>query len=93
MQATVKTLFWGIFAMSPYDAPDVVIENIGGNSTHPVFNKHKFTEGIGYALFSIYHIITVIVLLNLLIAMMSDTYQKVQVRKIKSAKKQLFFSV
>lgn len=68
--------------MSPSDAADVVIENIGGNSTHPVFNKHKFTEGIGYTLFSIYHIITVIVLLNLLIAMMSDTYQKVQVRKI-----------
>lgn len=45
-------------------------------------NDHVFTEGVGYTLWGLYHLITVVILLNMVIAMMTESYQRVQVRKI-----------
>ena len=73
-QAALKTLFWSIFAMSPFESADVIIDNAVGTQA---INKHLFTEAVGYILFGVYHVIVVIVLLNLLIAMMSNSYQHV----------------
>ncbi|XP_022656458.1 short transient receptor potential channel 5-like isoform X2 [Varroa destructor] len=73
---TLKSLFWGIYAMgSPTDADLVVSQNIGSADR---ILKHYFTEAVGYGLWALFHILTVIVLLNMLIAMMSDSFQRIQ---------------
>lgn len=61
---------------SPTDADLVVSQNIGSADR---ILKHYFTEAVGYGLWALFHILTVIVLLNMLIAMMSDSFQRIQV--------------
>ena len=39
----------------------------------------QVVEGVGNALFAIYHVIIIIVLVNMLIAMMSHTFEAIQV--------------
>ena len=41
--------------------------------------KHSFTEGTAYMLYGLYHIVMVIIMLNMLIAMMSNTLSRIQV--------------
>jgi hypothetical protein len=41
--------------------------------------NHKFMEAVGHFLIAFYHIIVVIVLLNMLIAMMANTYDEIYV--------------
>lgn len=41
--------------------------------------NHYFTQNVGYWIFGAYNIATVIVLLNMLIAMMSRSFEKIQV--------------
>ena len=82
-QATCKSLFWSLFGVVPMEAADVVINEYKkeiGNETVTVQNKHKVTEGIGFFLYGFYEVVTMIILLNLLIAMMSNTYTKIEVR-------------
>ncbi|XP_064460818.1 short transient receptor potential channel 4-like [Ornithodoros turicata] len=62
-------LFWAIYELSSPEYGDIVV---------PGKQQHGFTEFIGYALWATYHVITVIVLLNAIIAMMTDSYQRVQ---------------
>lgn len=74
----LKTFFWGLFTMSPLEAADVVIENLPSeiqNST--IINKHTFTEAVGYICYAIFEILTVIILLNMLIATTSSTFSRV----------------
>ncbi|CAH1786057.1 unnamed protein product [Owenia fusiformis] len=77
---SVKTLFWAIFAMSPINAADVVISPYtkqDGNETIVYINKHEITQTVGALMFGAYHVIAIIVLLNMLIAMMTNSYQMV----------------
>nr|XP_002730569.1 PREDICTED: short transient receptor potential channel 7-like [Saccoglossus kowalevskii] len=65
--SAVMTLFWALFGMaSRYDP--VIDESL----------DHDLTEFIGTLLFAIYNAIMVIVLLNMLIAMMSNSYQEIE---------------
>ena len=43
---------------------------------------HFFTETVGYWIFGVYNITTVIVLLNMLIAMMSRSFEIIQVMNL-----------
>ena len=61
------TLFWALFGL-----PDISIVSLGGVN-------HQFTETVGQLLYGVYHIIAIVVLLNVLIAMMSNTYTRVEV--------------
>lgn len=61
---------------SPSDADLIVTQNIARNER---ILKHYFTEIVGYGLWALFHILTVVVLLNMLIAMMSDSFQRIQV--------------
>ncbi|XP_050426946.1 short transient receptor potential channel 4-like [Adelges cooleyi] len=70
---TFKTLFWGIFCMTPLEAPNVVIGNDGNIDVQ----HHYFTQFVGYMLFALFEVLMVIVMLNMLIAAMSDTFQRV----------------
>ena len=63
----MKTLFWALFGLSE-------IENLSLES-----GLH-LTESVGHFMYALYLLVAVIVLLNALIAMMSSTYAKVQVR-------------
>ncbi len=44
-----------------------------------VTNDHSFNEAVGYTLFIIYSLLGITVLFNLLIAMMSSSYAKIEV--------------
>uniref|UniRef100_H2Z8F6 Transient receptor ion channel domain-containing protein n=1 Tax=Ciona savignyi TaxID=51511 RepID=H2Z8F6_CIOSA len=59
---SLKTLFWALFGH--VDLTQLSLSN-----------QHGFTEAIGRLLLAIYHAIAIIVILNMLIAMMSRSYQ------------------
>ncbi|XP_038063933.1 short transient receptor potential channel 4-like isoform X2 [Patiria miniata] len=63
---TMATLFWALFGL-----PDLEILDLKGVS-------HTFTEGVGTGLYAAYHIIAIVVLMNVLIAMMSNTYTRIE---------------
>lgn len=71
MEDAFKTVFWALFGLTDHD---VVELGNGYNSS--------FTERVGYFIFGLYNIVTVIVLLNMLIAMMSRSFSKIQVMRI-----------
>ncbi|CAI9555403.1 unnamed protein product [Staurois parvus] len=66
VEESFKTLFWAIFGLS--EVKSVVI-NYG----------HKFIENIGYVLYGVYNVTMVIVLLNMLIAMINNSFQEIEV--------------
>ncbi|KAL4235161.1 anthranilate synthase component II [Mactra antiquata] len=63
---TFRTVFWSLFGRGEPTA--VEVEEFG----------HKFTETVGYWIFGSYNFCTVIVLLNMLIAMMSRSFELIQ---------------
>jgi len=82
MGNTFKTLFWGIFSMTSLEAPNVIIESGGGASSNSDSiddseMHHGFTQFVGYGLFAAFEVFMVIVMLNMLIASLSNTFQRV----------------
>ncbi|XP_076547129.1 short transient receptor potential channel 4 isoform X2 [Osmia lignaria lignaria] len=76
--AALKTLFWALFCMTPIESADVIIENLPGDAENEtIINHHTFTEVIGYFSFAVFTFISVILILNMLIACMSNTLTKV----------------
>ncbi|XP_065296066.1 short transient receptor potential channel 3-like [Dermacentor albipictus] len=73
----LKYLFWALYELGTPEIADIVVS---GDATRPGGRivTHNFTEFVGYALWGLYHIVSVIVLLNVLIAMMTDSFQRVQ---------------
>lgn len=43
---------------------------------------HKFIENIGYVLYGVYNVTMVVVLLNMLIAMINNSYQEIEVSRL-----------
>ena len=66
----MDTLFWALFGL-----PDMSVVDF----TSAVDAEHYFTETVGNFLYATYHVIAIVVLLNVLIAMMSNTYTRVEV--------------
>lgn len=66
----MTTLFWALFGL-----PDISVVDF----TAAVDADHFFTETVGNLLYATYHVIAIVVLLNVLIAMMSNTYTRVEV--------------
>lgn len=78
LHGSVRSLFWSLFGMTSLDAVGVVVENLpGGTKDLPIINKHNFTEAVGYTLFAVFHVLCVIILMNMLIAVMSDSFENV----------------
>ncbi|XP_074837776.1 short transient receptor potential channel 6 isoform X2 [Carettochelys insculpta] len=65
VEESFKTLFWAIFGLS--EVKSVVIHY-----------KHTFIENIGYVLYGVYNVTMVIVLLNMLIAMINNSFQEIE---------------
>ncbi|CAF4574860.1 unnamed protein product [Rotaria socialis] len=59
---SLQTLFWGTFGLIDLQ-------------TFQIYKKHTFTMFIGLTMYGVYSSIMIIVLLNMLIAMMSNSYQ------------------
>lgn len=64
--------------MSGLESADVIIENLPGETEgSTITNKHSFTEAVGYIAFALFEVLTVIMIMNMLIATMSNTFQRV----------------
>ncbi|XP_077863792.1 short transient receptor potential channel 4-like, partial [Saccoglossus kowalevskii] len=63
---SLTTLFWALFGMAELSTLDIR----GAD--------HWFTENIGRLLFAAYNVVAIVVLLNVLIAMMSNTYTRIE---------------
>lgn len=66
-----ELLFFAVFGMATHE--DL---REAANSEQPAWTIYLFK-----AVFGVYMLVSVVVLINLLIAMMSDTYQRIQVNK------------
>ncbi|KAK1131779.1 hypothetical protein K0M31_015938 [Melipona bicolor] len=68
--------------MSPVQAVELLFFAIFGQTTHELFKvetvQSEWTTVLFKLTFGIYMLVSVVVLINLLIAMMSDTYQRIQ---------------
>lgn len=79
-----KTYRYHIFPvrMSPVLAVELLFFAIFGQTTHEQFKveitQPEWTKVLFKLTFGIYMLVSVVVLINLLIAMMSDTYQRIQ---------------
>ncbi|XP_077975957.1 short transient receptor potential channel 7-like isoform X2 [Styela clava] len=65
LEETFITLFWSMFGLADYKGVEV-------NYPHP------FTRLVGYQLYGVYNIISVIIMLNMLIAMINSSYSDVE---------------
>jgi uncharacterized membrane protein len=65
---TLVTMFFALYTLG--EADDVVIEPF----------QNKLTPNFGYILFGIYHITNITILLSMLIAMMTQSFEKILVR-------------
>lgn len=75
--STMRTFFWALLCMSPLESADVIIENLPGDTEKTtIINSHSFTETVGYIAFGLYEVLTVVMILNMLIATMSSTFQR-----------------
>lgn len=76
--SALKTFFWAVFCMSSLESADVIIENLPGETENTtIINQHTFTETVGYIAFAIFEILVVVMILNMLVATMSATFQRV----------------
>ena len=69
LELTFQTVFWALFGMGDSD----VVELGEGFQS-------DYTVRIGYIVYGAYNIAAVIILLNMLIAMMSRSFESIQVR-------------
>jgi hypothetical protein len=69
-----ELLFFAVFGQTTTEQTQVDKNNPNTARTQPLWTDYLFKM-----VFGIYMLVSVIVLINLLIAMMSDTYQRIQV--------------
>lgn len=77
-----ELLFFAVFGQTTYD--ELIVNPRQQNSNQPYIQNQKpdrpdWTTNLFKVVFGIYMLVSVVVLINLLIAMMSDTYQRIQV--------------
>lgn len=63
---TLQSLFWSVFGLL-----NLYVTNVKA--------RHEFTEFVGATMFVTYNVISLVVLLNMLIAMMNNSYQLIAV--------------
>lgn len=67
---TLQSLFWSVFGLL-----NLYVTNVKA--------RHEFTEFVGATMFGTYNVISLVVLLNMLIAMMNNSYQLIAVSQPK----------
>jgi hypothetical protein len=71
-----------MFGYGDMDDVMVIVGNTCSNSTESCYpyNKHTYTHGVALFLYGMFHIIIVVIMLNMVIATMSNTLNQTQVR-------------
>jgi len=69
LEETFITLFWSMFGLADYKVVEVKY-------------NHQLTRIVGYQLYGAYNIVTVVVMLNMLIAMINSSYAEVEVKML-----------
>ncbi len=85
---SLVSLFWIVFGFGDVSDAEVIVSNTCANSTETVCheaNYHILTQFIGQVLYASYHLIMATTLLNMLIAMMSNSLQDIQVSGLSMA--------
>ncbi|XP_043929257.1 short transient receptor potential channel 4 [Protopterus annectens] len=67
---TLQSLFWSIFGLI-----NLYVTNVSARNASSISPRHEFTEFVGATMFGTYNVISLVVLLNMLIAMMNNSYQ------------------
>ena len=67
LDESLITLMWALFGLVSKDVVKLHMD-------------HTFIEKMGELMFLAYHLLSIVVLLNMLIAMMSNSFQNIQVR-------------
>lgn len=79
LRHTFYSLFWSMFGqVSIGDISVKTPEVDGGSGNLPVEKSTAIVESVGMFLFGIYHVVIIIVLINMLIAMMSHSFEDIQ---------------
>jgi quinol-cytochrome oxidoreductase complex cytochrome b subunit len=79
-----ELLFFAVFGQTTTEQTQVDKINNNPTRTQPFWTEYLFK-----IVFGIYMLVSVVVLINLLIAMMSDTYQRIQVFECFPTRKKL----
>lgn len=69
------TLFWALFGLAQPDDPTIPNSELYGNG-------HQLTSFVGHILFMVYFVVMGLVMLNMLIAMMSNSFQEIEVSQV-----------
>lgn len=80
-----ELLFFAVFGQTTTEQTQVDKTNGNTTRTQPFWTEYLFK-----IVFGIYMLVSVVVLINLLIAMMSDTYQRIQVFECFPSQPQIF---
>ena len=84
---TLYSLFWSMFGLISVESVEIKYPNKlngslqaysfpGGMYAHAT----SIVENVGLLLFALYHVVIIIVLINMLIAMMSHSFEDIQVK-------------
>ena len=81
---TLYSLFWSMFGLVNIDSVEIKYPNKEKGSLYAYSfpggnHATSIVEGVGMFLFALYHVAIIIVLTNMLIAMMSHSFEAVQV--------------
>ena len=69
MDGSFRHLFWALFGLTEYSLFETVER----------FDKHNITHLTGEVMFALYCVSAILIALNLLIAMLTNTFHKVEV--------------
>ena len=83
---TLYSLFWCMFGQVGTDSvvitypAKLVTTSAGGRAVPGGAGATSIVESVGLLLFAVYHVTAIIVLVNMLIAMMSHSFEDIQVK-------------
>ncbi|XP_067132848.1 short transient receptor potential channel 5-like [Centruroides vittatus] len=72
----MKTLFWALFGLIDLDFADVIV-GIETETSPEGIIYHSFTQAIRILLFGSYHVLMIKIFISILIAVLTNTSQKV----------------
>ena len=81
---TLYSLFWSMFGLVSVNSVEIKYPSKDRNNVYAYTfpggdHATSVVEGVGMFLFALYHVAIIIVLINMLIAMMSHSFEDIQV--------------
>ncbi|XP_066299452.1 short transient receptor potential channel 4-like [Branchiostoma lanceolatum] len=75
--SSFEELFWSLFGLGSKDTLNLETNPQANPTGQQLLQEHTLTMYVGQALYGLYLVVAVVVLLNMLIAMMSNSYQQI----------------